>query len=213
LSQLDSPVRELHDRIGLLLLEEAKRSAAEAGPIRDFLDANPLPDGMRAILPDDYRVFALVLNSLKQWIAKESLATDRYLLGARAREECKVLATCCVLSGNDITGQHVELHHPVRDGRPPIPLTKEAHAKLEGQTKKAGGDDPIGEKFKAVRSEMNTSWVLIRLGCQALLNQVPQDTPRVGQAKSIARRICRETGLSEQEALAWLDENVAESNS
>lgn len=198
--------RELHNRIGLLLLQEAEKLAAESGPIRDFLDANPLPNGMHTLLPDDYRVFALMLNSLKQWIAKESAATDCYLLGAGAREECRALAKCCVLSG--ITGQVVELHHPVRDGRPPVPLTKEAHAKLEGQTKMVVGSDPVNNKFRAVRKEMNTSWVMIRLGCQALLKRVPEETPRIGQAKSVARRICRETGLSEQQALDWLDENV-----
>lgn len=202
--------RELHNRIGLMLLEEAKRLSMDAGPIRDFLNANPLPDGMRTLLPDDYRVFALTLNSLKQWIAKESAATDCYLLGAQARKECKALASLCVLSGNDITGQEVELHHPVRDGRPPIPVTKEVHAKLEGQTKMAVGSDPVSDKFRAVRREMNTSWVMIRLGCQALLERVPEKTPRIRQAKSVARRICRETGLSEQQALDWLDENVEE---
>lgn len=199
--------RDVHERIGLLLLEEAKRLANEAGPVQDFLEANPLPQGMQKFLPDSYRVFSLVLNSLKQWTVKEVAATDRYLLGARAREECRAMATCCLLTGNDLKGQHVELHHPVRDGRPPIPVTKEAHAKLEGQSK-VSENDPVGQKLREVRRKLNRSWVFIRLGCQALLNQVAHDAPRARAARSMVRRICRETGFSEREILIWLDGNV-----
>lgn len=199
--------RDLHERVGLLLLDEAKKLATEAGPIRDFLDVNPLPERMRRFLPDEYRAFSLVLNSLKQWTVKEVATTDRYLLGARAREECKAAASFCVLSGADLRGQHVELHHTVRDGRPPIPLTKEAHSKLEDQVKPSEGD-PVGEKLRAARSKLNRPWVFIRLGCQALLNQAVHDTAKAPAAKSVARRICRDTGLSEREILAWLDEHV-----
>jgi hypothetical protein len=66
--------------LGEILLTESEKLAEAAGPVRNFLDANPLPPGMVERLPDNFRVFCLALNSLKQWIAAEQSATDRYLL-------------------------------------------------------------------------------------------------------------------------------------
>jgi hypothetical protein len=123
----------LLDSIGELLLKESASAAQEAGPLRDFLDKNPLPPILADKLSVEFRVFCLALNALKQWVAAEQAATDRYLLGAAARDECRAIATTCVLSGELLTGANTDLHHPVRDGRPPIPLSKKAHAGLEGQ--------------------------------------------------------------------------------
>src|SRR5690349_2835960 len=72
---------DILDRVGHMLLSESVRLAEADGPVRTFLDANPLPRAMAQRLPDDFRVFCLVLNSLKQWVAAEQAATDRYLLG------------------------------------------------------------------------------------------------------------------------------------
>src|SRR5437870_7495235 len=74
--------RGFHDRVGLLLLEEAKQLAAHNGIMRNFLDANPLPERMKAYLPDDYRIFCLLLNSLRQWSMKELAQTDKYVIGS-----------------------------------------------------------------------------------------------------------------------------------
>jgi hypothetical protein len=38
----------------------------------------------------------------------------------------------CLITGSAL-GQDSELHDPVRDGRPPIPLSKKGHASIEGQ--------------------------------------------------------------------------------
>jgi hypothetical protein len=125
--------RELLGRVGALVLEEAARMAQEDGPVRDFLDENPLPPSLRGKLPDEFRTFCLALNALKQWVAAEQAATDRYLLGGTARKACRAAADRCVVPGNLLERERLELHHPVRDGRPPIPLDKDAHARIEGQ--------------------------------------------------------------------------------
>src|SRR5438270_3349440 len=54
------------DRIGSLILEESQKLAAGNGEVRQFLDENRLPGMMSALLPDDFRVFCLLLNALKQ---------------------------------------------------------------------------------------------------------------------------------------------------
>lgn len=64
------------DDVGSLLIQAAAK-AAKAGQVRDFLDKNPLPDSMKSHLPDEFRACCLLLNSLKQWVSAESLATDR----------------------------------------------------------------------------------------------------------------------------------------
>jgi hypothetical protein len=48
------------------------------------------------------------------------------------------------VSGELLQRDRLELHHPVRDGRPPIPLDKDAHARIEGQKKGASGRSPSG---------------------------------------------------------------------
>lgn len=124
------------DHVGRLLLDEAKRAAESEGPIRTFLRENPLPPGrLERLLPDEFRAFCLVLNALKQWVSAESLATDRYVLG-EARDDLRGALEHCLVSGSPLAGETIELHHTVRDGRPPIPLGKAGHALLEGQTSK-----------------------------------------------------------------------------
>jgi hypothetical protein len=124
------------DRIAVLLREEAALLASRPGPMRTFLDNNPLPECLNGMLPDDFRAFCLLLNALKQWLSAEQAATDRYLLGGRVRQESREATTSCVISGRQLKGTKVELHHPVRDGRPPIPLHWKAHALLEGQKRR-----------------------------------------------------------------------------
>ena len=134
---------DLVNRVGKMLLAESTKLAESAGPIRTFLDANPLPSSMAERLPDNFRVFCLALNSLKQWVAAQQSATDRFLLGGVARELCREAAETCLITGEAL-GQDSELHHPVRDGRPPIVLSKKGHAVIEGQVASIGSD-PIGK--------------------------------------------------------------------
>jgi hypothetical protein len=127
--------RDFLDGLGETLLAESKKLASKAGPVRKFLDANPLPRAIAKRLPREFRVFCLALNAIKQWVAAEQGATDRFLLGGSSRKLCREAIDCCLVSGELLTLDR-ELHHPVRDGRPAIPLSKRGHASIEGQIKK-----------------------------------------------------------------------------
>jgi hypothetical protein len=126
-------LEELLDEIGYVLVTKAGELAKRPGPLRDFSDRNPLPERLAALLPYDFRAFCLALNALKQWVSAEQLAADRYLLGGAARKECREATTACILTEESLDPKHVELHHPVRDGRPPIPLSKKGHDVVERQ--------------------------------------------------------------------------------
>lgn len=77
------------DRVGEILLTESAKLATSTGPMRAFLEDNPLPRSMEKSLPDHFRVFCLALNSLKQWVAAEQAATDRCLAGPPANYAVK----------------------------------------------------------------------------------------------------------------------------
>jgi hypothetical protein len=156
-------------------------------------------------LPDDFRVFCLALNSLKQWVGAEQSATDRYLLGGGARELCREASETCLISGG-VLGRDTELHHPVRDGRPPIPLSKKGHASIEGQVPSVG-DDPIGQTLWALRRETNQSWAQLRRGCLDFLGQPvqgPSKTSAAG-ARAFAKKASIAAGVEYQQILEWMD--------
>lgn len=197
----------LLDRVGELLVEESRRLASTPGAVSAFLAENPLPAGMSGLLPDDFRAFCLVLNSLKQWLAKEQLATDRYLLGGVSRTVCRQAAMTCLVTGEPL-GPDVELHHPVRDGRPPLPLSKAGHAAIEQQVAVAV-DGGLGQALLALRRESNRSWAHLRRGCLDLLGRPASSTvtkASQANARSFARAAQAATGASFEEILAWLDE-------
>jgi hypothetical protein len=124
----------LLDSVGAILLAEAEKLHRTPGPVKSFLRKNPLPPLVASSLPPDFRAFCLTLNALKQWIAAEQAATDKYLLGGRARKLCREGTTHCPLCSEKLASD-LTLHHPVRDGRPPVPLCKACHEKIEGQSK------------------------------------------------------------------------------
>jgi hypothetical protein len=71
---------ELLDQVGELALHEAGALASQAGPVRQFLDDNPLPPSLQGRLPDEFRAFCLALNALKQWLTAEGfLPSDKAL--------------------------------------------------------------------------------------------------------------------------------------
>jgi hypothetical protein len=198
---------ELLSRIGEIVVDESRTLAAPASPglIRDFLDANPLPHTMAPLLSDSFRVFCLMLNALKQWVVAEQSAADRYLLGGKARQLCREAVETCVVTGDRIASE-VELHHPVRDGRPPIPLSKKGHAVLEGQTSTVG-DDAMEQALGALRRQKNRSWAHLRRGCLDLLGR-PEPWESKGSAanaRAFARRAAEATNTSYAGILAWLE--------
>jgi len=197
---------DMLDRIGDLVLIEARRTASTPGPVRDFLTANTLPGRWSELLPDEFRVFCLALNALKQWTVAESAATDRFILGGNARAELRATAATCLVTGEPL-GPDAELHHPLRDGRPPVLLSKAGHARIEGQAA-ATEDDPRVAAIIAVRAEGNRSWAMLRRGCLDLLGRdVTQSTDKVrASSKTFARKAVERSGMTYDEILAWLEE-------
>lgn len=181
----------LLDRIGEIIIEESEKLEKSPGPIREFLEANPLPEAMAPLLPGAFRTFCLALNALKQWVAAEQASTDRYLLGGTARQVCREAVDVCLLTGDSL-GADAELHHPVRDGRPPILLSKKGHARIEKQISSTG-DDPFERALVSLRHESNRSWASLRRGCLDLLGSpIPGGSKAsAAGARSFARKAIR----------------------
>ncbi len=196
------------DEIGGVLNQKAIEMASEDGPVKEFLEANPLPLHMKELLPDDFRVFSLLLNALKQWVSAESQSTDRYLLGGTARATCRDAVNKCIVTGEEL-GENSELHHPLRDGRPPILLSKKGHNLVEqnNQTNSyANSDDDsnndVWNTVKQIRTKKNQSWAQLKEGCNAILTGSNNYRPG---AKSFANVVIRDTGLSASDILEMLE--------
>jgi hypothetical protein len=197
---------ELLGSIGAMLLEHANNLSSQPGPVHDFLELNQLPPSVARLLPKDFRAFCLALNALKQWVSAEQQATDRYLLGGGAREELRSMAGSCLATGKSLDGD-CELHHPVRDGRPPIPLCRAAHDEIEQQ----GGDGPSDPNFAVIaeiRGKANNSWKNLRRGCRDLLGETVTHSIRAVGAgsRTFARKVSTTTGLSYRQIIEMLDE-------
>ena len=197
-------------KIDLLLDDEIRALSLEkTNAVQDFLDANPLPDCLETLLPREFRIYSLLVNALKQWISNKSAETDRFLLGCTARKQCREAVDHCIITGKSFieSGITVELHHPMRDGRPPLPLSKEGHAELEEQL--SGGNknntnvtsDSVWKNIRQLRKERNQSWIQLAEGCRALY----YGTPCRARAKSFANTVIKKTGLSPQAILSGLE--------
>ena len=194
------------DDIGTLINKQAVKMADEDGAVKDFLQDNPLPPHMQKLLPDEFRAFALLLNSLKQWVSAESSATDRFLLGGTAKQTCKAAVEKCIVTGEEL-GEGAELHHPMRDGRPPILLSKKGHNSIEQKKQKISNEDfededDLWSVIKQIRTDKHMSWVQLREGCNAIITG--SLNYRAG-AKTFANKAIKQTGLSELEIIAMLD--------
>jgi hypothetical protein len=200
---------ELLDAVGGLLLQGTKELAAKPGPLRDFLELNTLPPPLARLLPTDFRAFCLALNALKQWVSREQLATDRFLLGGNARDELRAISGSCIVTGNSLEGG-CELHHPIRDGRPPIPVCHEAHDQIEQQQPKIDSSmNPNLVLMSKIRKERNNSWKNLQRGCLDLLGEkVNHSTASVGAgSRSFARKVSQATGLNLREILDLMKQN------
>ncbi len=194
----------LLDRLGEMLLAESESLASMDGPVGKFLDDNPLPPAIEQRLPRNFRVFCLALNAIKQWVAAEQSATDRYLLGGEARRLCREIATHCLVSGEELDSD-CELHHPIRDGRPPIPLSKHGHGSIEGQ-RSSESDDPIDRALFGLRRNGKRSWAQLRRGCLDCIGQPEPLSSKSGAAndRAFARKAAAVANLSYEEILEWL---------
>lgn len=196
---------DLLDRIGELLLRESQTMATNAGEVANFLDATPLPQSMETLLPREFRAYCLALNALKQWVAAEQAATDKFLLGGSIRKLCRAATEKCIVTG-DVLDSELELHHPVRDGRPPIPLSKRGHDLIEGQTK-FDSDDSVEASLVALKRSSNWSWAMLRRGCLDLLGTPTGEgsANTAASARTFARKASQATNLSYNSLLDWLD--------
>jgi len=199
------------DRIGALIVAEA-RTLADGNPaMRRFLDDTALPGGMSGSLPDEFRTFCLLLNGVKQWLAHEQAATDKYLLGSRARARLRRMGETCLVTGAPLTGD-AELHHPMRDGRPPLPISREGLRIVEQGAGDAGEVDGEADGIAAIIAELKKpkeSWRMLRRGC-LLIQGLPagEGTPAGNaSAKALARRAISATELSAEGLVEWLDAN------
>ena len=195
--------------IGEFLQDQSNMLLKENNNIKIFLENNPLPPHMATLLPENYRVFALLLNALKQWVSAESSATDRYILGGTARQACREATNNCIVTGEKL-GKDAELHHPVRDGRPPILLSKKGHDIVEaGNTQQIKQQATLTEeqvslwdKLQRMRAKRNQSWKQLREGCLA---HSQSSSPCRPGAKSFANVASKETGKTPEEIIRLLD--------
>jgi hypothetical protein len=198
---------DLLNKIGELILAETELLLTSENEVSQFLNDNPLPKNLVQYLPDNFRVYCLALNSMKQWLSAEQAATDRFIFGGTAREQYKTLGKQCLLSGKSAAECTIELHHPVRDGRPPIPLAKDIHTDIEGQAASSSQEkDEIMDAIYPIKRAGNRSWVMLKTGCELLLGIQSASKSKNVQAasKTFARKACGVTGMNEKELLDWL---------
>jgi len=190
--------------LGEMLLAKSESLASMDGPVGTFLDDNPLPPAINQRLPRKFRVFCLALNAIKQWVAAEQSATDRYLLGGDARKLCREVAAHCLVSDEEL-GSDCELHHPVRDGRPAIPLSKHGHDSIEGQ-RSSESDDPIDLALFGLRRKGNRSWAQLRRGCMDCIGHPEPQSSKSGAAndRAFAHKAAADANLGYEEILEWL---------
>jgi hypothetical protein len=197
---------DLLAKIGTLLIDESRKLLESSDRVHDFLDNNSLPPSLAELIPSDFRVFCLALNALKVWVSAEQAATDKFLLGGTVREQLRTVTDTCLVTGKKFAEVGCELHHPVRDGRPPLPLSPEAHKAIERQIGRDESDPNLDIIYK-IRAKNRRSLKDLRRECLELLGQdVTHGSPNVKEAsKTFARNVSKETGLSCADLLALLD--------
>lgn len=200
---------DLLSEIGELILAKSEELSASNNEVSEFLAENSLPEHLEHYLPEKFRAYCLALNALKQWLSAEQAATDRYIFGGTVRAQCKSLSDSCLVSGTPATDCTIELHHPVRDGRPPIPLAKEVHAEIEGQISAKREGDRYMDVIYPIKKSGNRSWVMLKLGCELLLGTANTTKSKNVQSssKTFARKAKEASGLSFQELLRWIEAN------
>jgi hypothetical protein len=194
-------------RIGGLIQQETRElasgSSEEAQNVQNFLAGVPLPPAMNLYLTTEYRTFALLLNALKQWISAEQAATDRFLLGGAARGLCRQVSTQCLITRVAFEPEHQkELHHIVRDGRPPIALSKEGHRIVDNQV---SHNDAWRQALQSIKK--NRSWIALRRGCDAILADTDAGVGDKNWAKKALQEVQKiDAAATCEKLIIWLDE-------
>jgi hypothetical protein len=195
-------------KIGNLLKAEARRMSTDDKETVEFLKRNPLPECLGTALTPEVRTFALLLNSLGQWTTAEKLAMDRFLFSGNVRKELKSLSNTCPICPDEFDVGKAELHHPVRDGRPPILLSKKGHEIVEGLVIIPPDDyDALRLVEHRRASNGRYSWVKLRIGCLVALDRAPEmlSDATIRSGRSALTFVKKETGFSAENILAILD--------
>jgi hypothetical protein len=179
-----------------------------ANEIRTFLKDHPIPGEIGKHLTGEMRSYALLIRALLNWCVGQSLFIDRWVISGNARKTLRSRSATCIVTGNPLKQGEVELHHPARDGRPPIPVSKKGHKIADDVF---DPQDPLGKRLVELRRQRQYSWKLIWQGCLVELDQ-PVDLSEYGAGRektsaTAARWFARQTELPVQEILNWIESN------
>lgn len=184
------------------------------GTLREFLKENPWPPEFSDLcLTDQERARFVVMNALKVWVSKEMNYLDTLFTGGQFRKKLRAMAAGRKCPGcTDELSCEAEFHHTVRDGRPPLPVCKDCHRKLETKkraTHLIADESGRASVVKDIRRSTNASWSNLVKAARALegLPYAPFSTKGVeGSSKSIVRRMLKETGIGLGELLRVLEQ-------
>jgi hypothetical protein len=190
------------NRIEKLIKSEATKLTKDKR-MQAFLKMAALPPGLVPFLPDEVRVYCLLINALKQWVSSQSLATDGIIFGGNLRKRVRASAKQCVVSGETLTYQAVELHHVVRDGRPPIPLSHKGHSKVDRQFRPELTDE-VGCALAKLRKEKNTSWKDV---LAAIEHESGFAVGTTSRHTKLGEAVLETTCKSASELLEWAEES------
>lgn len=215
-----SVVQPFLDEIGEHVAKLAKEisennvSTPHGDAVKQFLMANPIPGQMGMHLTIEMRAYAVLVRALLQWAVGQSLSIDRWVISGNARKTLRASSPKCIVTGEPFGDEEIELHHPVRDGRPPLPVSQKGHKIADDVF---SPDDELGKMLVTVRRKRSNSWKLIWQGCLVELGEavdLSEYTPtRAKAAGAAARWFARETKLSVQQIREWIEENeLLESN-
>jgi hypothetical protein len=209
-----SVFQPLLDQIGEVVAGMAKEIADKNVPsehgkkVRQFLVENPIPGEIGKHLTSEMRAYAVLIRALHQWVVSQSLAIDRWIIAGDARKTLRLSSPKCIVTGDSFGQNTIELHHPMRDGRPPLPVSRKGHQVADDVF---APEDELGKALVSTRRKCRRSWRLIWQGCLVELGE-PVDFSEYGRnreksAGTAARWFARETKLSFSEIKAWIDEN------
>jgi len=202
------------DEIGAHVAKLAKEIAegnvdeSHGTAVKQFLEQNPVPGQIGKHLTMEMRAYALLVRAVLQWAVGQSLSIDRWVISGNARKFLRTSSPNCIVTGAPFGTDDIELHHPVRDGRPPLPVSKIGHKIADDVF---DPQDTVGKLLVSVRRKRSNSWRLIWQGCVLESGEfLDLSEYAVGRSKSAAaaaRWFARETELPVEEIRKWIEEN------
>lgn len=205
------------DEIGEHVAGLAKQIGDVKGPesehgraVQQFLEDNPIPGDIGKYLNLELRAYAILVHGLHQWAVGQSLATDRWVISGNARDTFRACTDRCVVTDEPFGTEEIELHHPARDGRPPIPVSAKGHKIADDVF---DPQDPKGKMLVALKKRLRYAWSVIWQGCKIELGQ-PVDlnsykNPKGRKSAVVARarQFSKEASTSFEDIRRWIEEN------